>query len=130
MTAPEARMSPHDETIHRLTLLLADAITGDAQGRGSDDYAQREGRGRVLATVDDCEYVITIAPNTELPGVTRKALAVGDQVRVTYEAKWGERARHGGLRQVTFDRNEHVRCTNMLPDSATVEVIGRAGGAG
>ena len=59
-----------DPTTHRLTLLLADAITGEAQGRGCDDYAQREGPGRVLATVDDCEYVITIAPNTELPGVT------------------------------------------------------------
>lgn len=65
MTLHEARMSPHDDTVHRLTLLLADAITGDAQARGSDDYAQREGPGRVLATVDDREYLITVAPNAE-----------------------------------------------------------------
>ena len=54
-----------DPNIHRLTLLLADAITGEAQGRGDDDYAQREGLGRVLATVDGREYVITVAVNTE-----------------------------------------------------------------
>jgi len=54
-----------DPNIHRLTLLLADAITGDAQGRGSDDYAQRDSPGRALATVDGREYVITVVANTE-----------------------------------------------------------------
>lgn len=50
----------------------------------------------------------------------------GDRVRVTYEADWVEVLSSGG-RTVLAGDEPGSRCHNVIPDSATVEVIGRAG---
>jgi hypothetical protein len=51
----------------------------------------------------------------------------GDRVRVTYEADWDEALSSGGRTVLAGDEPGN-RCHNVLPDSAIVEVIGRAGG--
>jgi hypothetical protein len=108
-----------DPNIHRLTLLLADAITGDAQGRGSDDYAQRDSRGRVLATIDGVEYAITVVPNTELPGVTRKPYPA---VRIRYTNHRGETAvREVRPQRVWFGATEWHPEPQWLLDAVDVE---------
>lgn len=52
----------------------------------------------------------------------------GDRVRVTYEADWDKALSSGG-RMVLAGDEPGNRCHNVIPDSATVEVIGRTGGA-
>jgi hypothetical protein len=54
------------------------------------------------------------------------AILRGDRVRVTYEADWGEVLSSGG-RMVLAGGEPGNRCHNVIPDSAIVEVIGRAG---
>jgi hypothetical protein len=68
MTLHEARMSPHDDTIERLAVLIACGIADHSMVEFSSlliGEADHDGPGRVLATVDGAEYLITVAPNSE-----------------------------------------------------------------